>query len=79
MACVLEALQLEDTIKNYERCSSTGWYASSDIFPLLQYSFIGQNFILVQKANSVFNISHGPKFIFNSNKFVSFENDPNKS
>ncbi|KAK4256668.1 hypothetical protein QN277_006362 [Acacia crassicarpa] len=30
MACVLEALKLEDTIKNYERRNSTGWkYVSS--------------------------------------------------
>lgn len=27
MVCVKEALELEDTIRNYERRSSTGWFA----------------------------------------------------
>ncbi|KAK7247392.1 hypothetical protein RIF29_42275 [Crotalaria pallida] len=33
MTCVLEALELEDTIKNYERCNSTGWKYISSIRP----------------------------------------------
>lgn len=29
MTYIIEALELEDTIKNYERRSSTGWFASN--------------------------------------------------
>lgn len=32
MTYVSEALQLEDTIKNYERRSSTGWFSSNLVF-----------------------------------------------
>lgn len=35
MTYVLEALELEDTIKNYERRNSTGWCAPNLIIPSL--------------------------------------------
>ena len=40
MTCVLEALELEDTIKNYEQRDATGWFVALlsmtfIIFPLL--------------------------------------------
>lgn len=32
---VLEALELEDTIKNYERRDATGWFAPNNLFLFL--------------------------------------------
>lgn len=37
MTYVFEALQLEDTIRNYERRSSTGWFSSNHVFFCLFY------------------------------------------
>lgn len=35
MTCVMEALELEDTIKNYERRHATGWFVLNIIIQFL--------------------------------------------
>lgn len=39
MTYVMEALELEDTIKNYDRRSSTGWFALKNL-PILYHFLI---------------------------------------
>ena len=43
MSYVMEALELEDTVKNYERRSSTGWsvpnYSFYFLFDLFEFMF----------------------------------------
>ncbi|KAF1875856.1 hypothetical protein Lal_00006487 [Lupinus albus] len=37
MTYIMEALELEDTIKNYERRTSTGWFASISFYNILKF------------------------------------------
>ncbi|XP_022854996.1 uncharacterized protein LOC111376279 [Olea europaea var. sylvestris] len=49
LTCVTQALELEDTIKNYERRNTTGWFASS-VFPYFEMNTWLQRMGNIDKA-----------------------------
>ena len=61
MTYVSEALQLEDTIKNYERRSSTGWFSSNLIFFGLLY-FMNIRVVFPQTLIFIYDVISGNLF-----------------